>query len=218
MSDDVFRIVITVAVILACLAFVVQAIVALALYRVVRALQRKVSPLVEKGEAVAGKAGPVIDKVGPLLDQARPVVEKIGPLLDQARPVIQRAGATVDQAAEVLTTTHKILEEMRPRIVEITTEVSSIAKTGRGQVEKVGELLHDASERAEARLEQIDRTVDNTVEQMEKVGESVKTAVMRPVREVNGIAAGISAVLSTLTGRPRKSSVDSATQDEEMFI
>src|SRR5579862_4287151 len=147
MPDDVFRIVITVAVILACLAFVVQAIAALALYRVARALQQKFSPLLEKGEAVVGKASPVIDRVGPLLDQARPVIEKIGPLLDQASPVIQRAGATVDKATEVLTTTHKILEETRPRVAEITTEVTAIAKTGRAKIDKLGELLQDASER-----------------------------------------------------------------------
>jgi hypothetical protein len=41
--------------------------------------------------------------------------------------------------------------------------------------------------------------------------------VLRPVREANGIAAGIAAAVSTLM-RGRKSSVDSATQDEEMFI
>jgi hypothetical protein len=39
---------------------------------------------------------------------------------------------------------------------------------------------------------------------------------MRPVREVNGVAAGISAAMTALTRK--KSAVDSATQDEEMFI
>jgi hypothetical protein len=42
--------------------------------------------------------------------------------------------------------------------------------------------------------------------------------VLRPVREVNGIAAGISAAVSTLVKGQRKSSVDAATQDEELFI
>ena len=66
-------------------------------------------------------------------------------------------------------------------------------------------------------LEQIDHSVESTVEQVEAVGDAVKRAVMRPVREVNGLAAGISAAVSTLVG-PRRSTVDSATQDEEMFI
>jgi hypothetical protein len=41
---------------------------------------------------------------------------------------------------------------------------------------------------------------------------------MRPVREVNGLAAGISAVVATLVKGARRSSVDVATQDEELFI
>jgi hypothetical protein len=45
----------------------------------------------------------------------------------------------------------------------------------------------------------------------------MKHAAMRPAREVNGLAAGVSAVISTLV-RGRKSPVDAATQDEEMFI
>ena len=60
MSDDVFRIVITVAVALAAIAFLVQAGVVLALYGIVSKLQKKVNPLMEK-------AGPVIEKVGPLV-------------------------------------------------------------------------------------------------------------------------------------------------------
>jgi len=66
-------------------------------------------------------------------------------------------------------------------------------------------------------LEQIDDTVSSTVEQVEVAGENVKKAVMRPVREVSGVAAGISAVVSTLV-KGKKSNVASATQDEEMFI
>ena len=68
------------------------------------------------------------------------------------------------------------------------------------------------------RLEQIDHAVEATVNQIENVSGTVKSAVLRPVREVNGIAAGISAMVSTLVRGQRKNSVDSATQDEEMFI
>ena len=57
-----------------------------------------------------------------------------------------------------------------------------------------------------------------TVKQIENVSGTVKSFVLRPVREVNGIAAGISAMVSTLVRGRRKNSVDSATQDEEMFI
>src|SRR5213075_2971752 len=52
MSDDVFRWVIAGAVLLACLAFVVQSIVVLLLYRVARNTQTKVTPLVERVEPI----------------------------------------------------------------------------------------------------------------------------------------------------------------------
>jgi hypothetical protein len=85
-------------------------------------------------------------------------------------------------------------------------------------LQQVGDLLSDAGEKARTRMEQIDATVGNTVESVEQVSQNVKRAVTRPVREVNGLAAGVAAAISTFVKGPRRSSVDSATQDEEMFI
>jgi methyl-accepting chemotaxis protein len=114
-------------------------------------------------------------------------------------------------------TAGQIVEDTRPRIAEVSGQVAEIARSGREQMERIGEVFEDATGRAHNRLEQIDQTVDHTVEQIGQVGDAVKRAAMRPIREVNGLAAGISAAVSALA-KGRKSSVDSATQDEEMFI
>jgi hypothetical protein len=111
-----------------------------------------------------------------------------------------------------------MVDDTRPRVAEIANEAVAISKSGREQIERIGELLNDAGGRARERLDQIDRSVDSTVEQFEQAGDAVKRAVLRPVREVNGLAAGISAAVSTIVHGSRKSSVDHATQDEEMFI
>jgi hypothetical protein len=211
MSEDTFRIVITVAVILACIAFIAQSFVVMALLGVARKMQRKIFPLIEKGEAVATSAVPVIEKVKPLAEQAAATLQKAGPVLEKAVPAIEKATA-------ILTSTHQIIEENRPRIAEITADGAAIVKSGREQAQNLGELLQDAGTRARARIEQIDRSVDNTVGQVEQIGENVKRAAMRPVREMNGIAAAISATVSTLVRGSRRPSVDHATQDEEMFI
>src|SRR5581483_5637296 len=123
MPDDVFRIVITVAVALACLAFLVQAGVAIALYRVVSRTQKKVFPVADRVETLVKDAAPMIAKVGPLLE---------------------RAGPVLDSAKDALSKTNKILEENRPRVSEIATEAVAIAKSSRRQVERIGELLDDA--------------------------------------------------------------------------
>jgi len=211
MPEDIFRIVITVAVALACLAFVVQAAVVIGLYRMARQMQQKIEPLAEKVAGLAEKAGPVIDKVGPALDRIGPLVEQVGPLL-------QKADADMDRAKAILTTTQKILEDVQPHVSEITKDVAAITKKGRQQVERISNLVGDASDRARERLEQIDHSVTHTVESVEHAGDAMKRAVLRPVREVNGLAAGISAAVSSLVHGSGKSSVDHATQDEEMFI
>lgn len=211
MSEDAFRIVITVAVILACIAFIAQSFAAMALFGVVRKMQRKIAPLIEKGEAVATSAVPVIEKVKPLIEQASATLQKAGPALEKAGPAMEKANA-------ILASAHKVIEENRPRIAEIATDGAAIVKSGREQAQNLGELMRDAGVRARSRIEQIDRSVDNTVEQVEQIGENVKRAAMRPVREMNGIAAAISATVSTLVRGSRRPSVDHATQDEEMFI
>lgn len=211
MPEDLFRIVITVAVILACIAFVVQAFVALALLRVVRKVREDAAPLLDKGEVALGKAAPIIGKIEPIIDRATEALEKAG-------PVLEKAGPAVEKAIAILATTQQIIDEIRPRISEVTTEAVAIAKSSREHVERLGDLVQETAERARTRIEQIDRSVDNTVEQVEHIGESVKQAALRPVREVNGIANGISAAVSTLVRGSRRSSVNDATQDEEMFI
>jgi len=124
----------------------------------------------------------------------------------------------VERVEPILNTTRQILEENKARVAEISIEAVEIAKTARVQAERISDLLSDSSERAKARLAQIDRTVDETVEQVEQVGGAVKTAVMKPVKEVNGLMAGMKAALSTLAAGNRRPSVDHVTQDEEMFI
>jgi methyl-accepting chemotaxis protein len=232
MSEDTFRIVVAAAVLLACLAFVVQAGVVVALYRLTRKIQGKTAdfmantePLLAKVEPVLDKVGPVIDRIGPALDNVAAAALKVGPAMDRMLPVLDKAGVVVDRAGvlvhsvnQVTLSTNQVIQDLRPRIADVSEETVAIMRSGREQVERMGDLLHDAGDRARARLEQVDQSVENTVHQIENVSGAVKNAVLRPVREVNGIAAGISAAVSTMVHGQRRSSVDSATQDEEMFI
>jgi methyl-accepting chemotaxis protein len=210
-TEDTFRIVVAAAVALACIAFVVQAVATFALYRVSRRMQRNVEPLTERAELVIGRLVPMIDKIGLAADNVGPVADRIGVVAGKVAPVI-------DEVGTALATASRIMQETRPRIAELSSEAVEIARSGRQQVERLGELLNDAGDRARTRLEQIDQAVESTVEQVGQVGDAMKRAMLRPVREANGLAAGISAAVSTLVHHSRKPSVDQATQDEEMFI
>src|SRR5262249_26298772 len=170
MSDDVFRMVVAAGVVIAALSFVVQAIVGVMVLRATRKMQRRGTALSDRAEPLIERAGPVIDKVGPLLEEAKPAIAKLGTRLEKV--------------GELIDSLRKIVEEARPQIREISGNVVEISKAGKVQVERLGDLLTDAGEKARTRLEQIDATVGSTVESVEQVSQNVKRAVTRPVREV----------------------------------
>ena len=132
-----------------------------------------------------------------LKEKVEPLADKTGPILDIAR----------SSAAE-----------LAPRISEISIHAVEISKTSREQVNRVGELLKDFSERARAQVARIDGAVDQTLGDVQVAGETVKDVVLKPVREVNGVLAGIKTAIHVYSHGGRRQSVDHATQDEEMFI
>src|SRR5664279_3755228 len=95
MSEETFRIVVAVAVLIACLAFVVQAGVMIALFRLTRKMQAKTAGFMEKAEPVLAKVEPVFDKIGPVIEKIGPALDsisaaaaKVGPAIDRFRPVV----------------------------------------------------------------------------------------------------------------------------------
>lgn len=122
------------------------------------------------------------------------------------------------RAEPILDTARGILDDNRPRLAEMTGDAAAMTKTARQQSEQWSVVLDDVAVRARERIAQIDVTVDETVQQVEQVGGAVKTAVTRPVRELNALVAGIKAAVATYVQGGRRPSVDHATQDEEMFI
>jgi hypothetical protein len=211
MDEALFRIVITVGVGVAVVSFIAQAIVMIGIYRLWRVVEQRILTLTGHVAPAMSKLNGVVEKAGPLIDSSIPTIEKAG-------KTAEKMGRVAESATALLTSANRVVDDNRPRVAEVCNEAVAIAETGRKEVERVGDLIYEAGGRARTRLEQIDHVVEQTVEQVEHAGESMRSAVMRPVREINGVAAAISAAVSTFVHGPRRSSVDAATQDEEMFI
>jgi methyl-accepting chemotaxis protein len=175
MSDDAFRWVITAAVILSALCFLIMGIAALVVMRVVSKLRVKV-------EAMLSRAQPIIDTVKRVSDENAP---KISDIATSAKQIAANA-----------------------------KDVSGVAKE---QAHRWAEVGRDMADRTKAQVARVDTAVDETVDQVHNVGANVKEAVLKPVREANGILSGIRAGVSAYV-QGRRPSVDHATQDEEMFI
>ncbi len=168
MSEDAFRWIVTIGVLIGAAAFVLQAALVFVMYRVARASEEKVMPL----------------------------VESITPLVASVRQLVELNG---------------------PRISQVTADSVEIVKTTREHVTRVGELIKECTDRTRAQMARIDHLMDEAALKFEGAGDLVRNAVLRPVREVNGVVHGLMAALSVVASG-RRESVDHATQDEEMFI
>jgi methyl-accepting chemotaxis protein len=142
--------------------------------------------------------------------------------------IVARIRSRVDNlaatAGPLLTMIHKLTEETGPRISDIvrnTQEISSnaadISGVAKDQAHRFAEVGRDIADRTRAQVSRLDAAVDDTIERAQETTENVKAAVLKPVREVSGIAAGVKAAVSTFAHGTR-ASVNYVTQDEEMFI
>ncbi len=138
--------------------------------------------------------------------------------------VQQKVEAVADRAEPVLVSVRSVLDENRPKIGSIMTSAQvtagnarDISVVAKDQAHRFAEVGRDVADRAKVQVARVDAAVDETVEQVQHLGENVKSAVRKPVNEVSGVMAGIKAGVSAYANG-RRPSVARVTQDEEMFI
>jgi hypothetical protein len=123
----------------------------------------------------------------------------------------------IDRAEPIVDAARGMLADGAPKLSAVTADLTAVIHLSRQQTERISLLLDDVTERAKIQVARIDGTIDSSIHQFEAATEAVKGAVLRPVREVNGIFSGIKTAV-TVYASGRRASVDHATQDEEMFI
>jgi ABC-type transporter Mla subunit MlaD len=128
----------------------------------------------------------------------------------EIRPLLPKVESLVDS-------TKIAVEQSRKQIVDITTSANQILESTKSQLAMVEEVVSDASARAKVQLERVELVLDDTLSRAHETVATVHDGIMRPLRELNGIAAGVKSALAYLA-RGNRPSVDQATSDEEMFI
>ncbi len=128
----------------------------------------------------------------------------------QIQPLLPKVESLVD-------TTKTAVEQSRKQITEVTKQANEILESTKRQLAMVEDVVSDASIRAKVQLERVELVLDDTLNRAHETVATVHEGIMRPLREVNGIAAGIKTALAYLA-RGNRPSPDQATSDEEMFI
>lgn len=136
--------------------------------------------------------------------------ERVDLFIPKAEGLVQKAEGLIQKA-------ESIIADSRTQIVEITGRANDILALTQAQLTRVDDLMADASERAKFQMDRAETALDNTLARVNDTVDSVHGTIMRPVRELTGVAAGLKAAVGhLLKGAP--ANVAQVTTDEEMFI
>ena len=122
-----------------------------------------------------------------------------------------------ERAEPILTDARKMLSENKPKIDEMTDKALEVARLAREQATRLDAVLVETTDIFKAQVMRLDGAIDETVGKVQQTTDAVQNTVLRPIKEVTGIVAGLKAALAVFA-QGQRSSVDQATQDEEMFI
>ena len=122
-----------------------------------------------------------------------------------------------ERAEPILTDARKLLTENKPKIDEITDKALEVVRLAREQATRLDAVLVETTDIFKAQVMRLDGVIDETVGKVQQTTDAVQNTVLRPIKEVSGIVAGLKAALAVFA-QGQRSSVDQATQDEEMFI
>jgi ABC-type transporter Mla subunit MlaD len=138
-------------------------------------------------------------------------------ILKAMRSLRDQVSAFLPKAEGFLATTEKTLEESRQQITAVTQKANSILDLTEKQMTRFDEVFSEAANRARVQMERVELVMDDTMSRVHETAIGLNNAVLKPMKELTGMAAGLRAAFQFLLrgGRP---SVAQATADEEMFI
>jgi hypothetical protein len=135
----------------------------------------------------------------------------------QTRELVARVEPLVDKIEPIAGQTQQVLEDVRRYAAEISSKTNDILELGRKQLVRVDDVMGEAAARSRAQMDRIEMVMDDTVNRFQETTTLLQNSIVRPVRQINAVTAGIRATLSFLAGS-RRATVEQATHDEEMFI
>jgi outer membrane murein-binding lipoprotein Lpp len=134
-----------------------------------------------------------------------------------ARAVAERVAQLAPKVESLAETSRAAIDEGRTSMAEITSRTKEILDTTQRQLNRVDRVLEDVEERARIQFDRAEAVVDDAVSRAQQTVAIVHGGIMKPIREINGVAAGVRAAIHYFMrgGRPTP---DRVTVDEEMFI
>ena len=147
------------------------------------------------------------------------LIQAVGLVLTarSAKAIKERVDELTPKVETLLESAQKTLEDSKKQFTEIAGKANTILDTSKTQVERTDEFLKDAMTRARNQLDRVELVLDDSIGRVHETVVLLNKGVLAPLREINGMTAGIRSALRYLFHGNRPD-VSRATTDEEMFI
>ncbi len=131
-------------------------------------------------------------------------------LAARVEPVLVKMSAVADAS-------QTLLADVRRYASEASEKTNQLLDMTHQQLGRVDDILAEATSRTRTQMDRIEMVMDDTVNRFQETTSLVQSGIVRPLRQLNALTAGLRAGLSFLAGG-RRTTVEDATHDEEMFI
>lgn len=138
-------------------------------------------------------------------------------LLVVARKLQARIMPIIPDIEAIVVTSRRTIEQVETNVAKIGASSTAILDITKGQLNKIDDLLNDATRRAKVQMERAEMVLDDTMTRAQETVSIIQRGVVRPIREVHGVFVGIRTAVMHW-GKGVRPTVDHATSDEEMFI
>lgn len=130
------------------------------------------------------------------------------------------AGRLEQQATPVLATAAAILDDAKPKVAEITTNLAETSVSLRTHAGQIGNAASEIAERARMQAARLDEFVISAAHKVEATTELLQDKVFSPMRRVRSIVTALNAGLSFFKSNrpPKRRNRSGEVEDEEMFI
>ena len=108
-----------------------------------------------------------------------------------------------------------VIQDITPKLRTITDNLAAVSTTLRTKTDKVGGLVENVTDRAQAQATRVDGMVKGTLDGMTTAVNAIVHGIAMPVRQMNGIINGLRAGVDVM----RKKDIDNHLDpDDDLFV
>jgi hypothetical protein len=148
---------------------------------------------------------------------SRAMKNQVAELKTKVEPLVEKAEALVEKLEPLADSGKRLLEDSRGYIGDLSNRTTELMDLSRTQLVRVDDIMGEAGSRARTQMDRIEMVLDDTVNRFQETTTLLQTGVLQPLRQVNALTIGVRAAVAALLGG-RRTTVEQATHDEEMFI